>query len=54
MSRPKVGVISLGHYSGFGGWRWGLAMLAIGAALVCLVIAFGAEPANDDLSRLPS
>ncbi len=32
---------ALGHYAGFGGWRWGLAMLAIGVALVSLVIALG-------------
>jgi hypothetical protein len=32
---------ALGHYAGFGAWRWGLAMLAIGVALVSLVIALG-------------
>ena len=32
---------ALGHYAGFGTWRSGVAMLAIGVALVCLVIAFG-------------
>jgi hypothetical protein len=32
---------ALGHYAGFGAWRWGFAMLAIGVALVSLVIALG-------------
>ena len=32
---------ALGHYAGFGAWRSGLTMLAIGAALVSLVIALG-------------
>jgi VIT1/CCC1 family predicted Fe2+/Mn2+ transporter len=32
---------ALGHYAGFGAWRSGLAMLAIGVALVCLVIGLG-------------
>jgi hypothetical protein len=31
----------LGHYAGFGAWRWGFAMLAIGVALVGIVIALG-------------
>ena len=32
---------ALGHYAGFGTWRSGFAMLAIGVALVSLVIALG-------------
>lgn len=32
---------ALGHYAGFGTWRSGLAVLAIGAALVSLVVALG-------------
>jgi len=32
---------ALGHYAGFGAWRSGFAMLAIGVALVSLVIAMG-------------
>ena len=32
---------SLGHYAGFGAWRSGLAMLAVGVALVSLVVALG-------------
>ena len=32
---------ALGHYADFGGWRSGFAMLAIGLALVGLVIALG-------------
>jgi hypothetical protein len=32
---------ALGHYAGFGAWRWGLGMLAIGVALVGVVIALG-------------
>jgi hypothetical protein len=32
---------ALGHYAGFGALRWGFAMLAIGVALVSLVIALG-------------
>ena len=32
---------ALGHYAGFGAWRWGFAMLAIGVALVTIVIALG-------------
>jgi hypothetical protein len=32
---------ALGHYAGFGAWRSGFAMLAIGVALVSLVIALG-------------
>ena len=31
---------ALGHYAGFGKWRWGFGMLAIGVALVSLVTAF--------------
>ena len=32
---------ALGHYAGFGAWRSGLAMLAVGVALVSLVVALG-------------
>jgi len=32
---------ALGHYAGFGAWRSGLTMLAIGVALVGIVIALG-------------
>ena len=32
---------ALGHYAGFGAWRSGLAVLAIGVALVGLVLALG-------------
>ena len=32
---------ALGHYAGFGTWRSGFVMLAIGVALVSLVIALG-------------
>jgi hypothetical protein len=32
---------ALGHYAGFGTWRSGFAMLAIGVALVSVVIALG-------------
>jgi hypothetical protein len=32
---------ALGHYAGFGAWRSGLAMLAIGVALVGLIVALG-------------
>jgi len=32
---------ALGHYAGFGAWRSGFAMLAIGSGLVGLVIALG-------------
>jgi hypothetical protein len=32
---------ALGHYAGFGAWRSGVSMLAIGVALVSLVIALG-------------
>ena len=32
---------ALGHYAGFGGWRSGLSMLAIGVGLVALIIALG-------------
>ncbi len=32
---------ALGHYAGFGAWRSGFVMLAIGVALVGLVIALG-------------
>ena len=32
---------ALGHYGGFGAWRSGLAMLAVGVALVSLVVALG-------------
>jgi hypothetical protein len=32
---------ALGHYAGFGAWRSGFVMLAIGVALVSLVIALG-------------
>ena len=32
---------ALGHYAGFGAWRSGFGMLAIGVALVSLVIALG-------------
>ena len=32
---------ALGHYAGFGGWRSGLTVLAIGVGLVSLVIALG-------------
>jgi hypothetical protein len=32
---------ALGHYAGFGAWRWGFGMLAIGVALVSIVIALG-------------
>jgi VIT1/CCC1 family predicted Fe2+/Mn2+ transporter len=31
----------LGHHAGFGGWRSGFTMLAIGAVLVMVTIAFG-------------
>jgi VIT1/CCC1 family predicted Fe2+/Mn2+ transporter len=33
---------AIGHYAGFGALRSGVALLAIGVALVTLVIAFGA------------
>jgi hypothetical protein len=32
---------ALGHYAGFGAWRSGLAMLAMGVALVGLILALG-------------
>lgn len=32
---------ALGHYGGFGAWRSGLAILAIGVVLVSLVVALG-------------
>jgi VIT1/CCC1 family predicted Fe2+/Mn2+ transporter len=32
---------AFGHYAGFGAWRSGLAMLAVGVALVSLVVALG-------------
>jgi hypothetical protein len=32
---------ALGHYAGFGAWRSGIAILAIGVAMVSLIIALG-------------
>jgi hypothetical protein len=31
----------LGHYSGYGGWKVGLAMMALGVPLTIAIIALG-------------
>jgi len=36
-----VGGLALGRYAGFGGWKAGFAMTALGVALTVAIIALG-------------